>query len=109
MPDFTLKTYTNLCHTILKHVSGAVAVADSDAVADHCPPTSDLCCLTVRMAELENELGIRSTYYVRSIPKVFDPDAIRRLGGTRTDENDQDDQIDQVETAEEIDEAVEKV
>jgi hypothetical protein len=33
----------------------------------------------VRMAELENELGIRSTYYLRSIPKVFRPDAIRRL------------------------------
>jgi hypothetical protein len=33
----------------------------------------------VRMAELEKELGIRSTYYVRSIPKVFRPDAIRRL------------------------------
>ncbi len=33
----------------------------------------------LRMAEIENEMGIKATYYFRTVKKVFDPEIIKKI------------------------------
>jgi len=84
--DFTLGKYAHLCQTI-RQLKCPVMTVQSFLKAGQ--PKEFLVVLrhdvdrqvnaALRMAELEAELGIRSTYYVRKQPSVFKPEAIRQL------------------------------
>lgn len=37
----------------------------------------------LRMAEIENEMGIRATYYFRTVKKVYDPAIIKKISSMR--------------------------
>lgn len=86
MRDFTIAKYKQLCLTLLDAGYRCVTVESylDRAGKDH----AKLAVLrhdvdrkpfnALRMAELENKLGIRSTYYFR-YPYTFNPDLIKRV------------------------------
>lgn len=84
--DFTLDKYKELCEAILRnyeprtvasylieHPVGNVVILRHDV--DRKPESA------LRMAELENYLGIASTYYFRMKKGVFKPEIIREIAG----------------------------
>lgn len=84
--DFTLDKYRDLCNAIL--VSGYLTTT----VVDHLTKgiESDKFVIlrhdvdkmpqnALEMAKIENELGIRSTYYFRTTKNVLKPDIIRQI------------------------------
>lgn len=88
--DFSLRKYTEFCNAAITTNYIIVPVADylshKDTPenklilrhdVDRCPEDA------LRMAQVENQFGIRSTYYFRAIPNVFKTDiilAIAKLG-----------------------------
>lgn len=83
MADFTLEKYRELCCT-LKNTNKVFTVGSYLKEK----PTSDFVILrhdidrkplnALEMAELENELGIQSTYYFR-YPYTFNPEVIKKI------------------------------
>jgi hypothetical protein len=84
--DFTLNKYKELCETLL---SSGYAISNVDnylnkknkqnsLILRHDVDVSSL-KYPVRMAELEYDLGIKSTYYFRFVGGVFNPKIIRRI------------------------------
>jgi hypothetical protein len=84
--DFTLETYRNICITLTENYYTIVTVNDFlNQVAprrmtailrhdvDRRPSTA------LRMAHLEHQLGIKSTYYFRFCKGVFDPSIIKEI------------------------------
>lgn len=84
MRDFTLAKYRELCEAILKgykpmtvksylmlNPSGSVVIMRHDV--DRKPESA------LRMAELEREMGIKSTYYFRMKKGVFRKDIIKKI------------------------------
>lgn len=84
--DFTLRKYRELCEAILKagyvpmtvesyleKPLGRVVILRHDV--DRKPESA------LRMAELERDLGIASTYYFRMKKGVFKPEIIREIAG----------------------------
>lgn len=83
MRDFTIKKYTELCNAINENYT---TVTVAEYILDHPKNLAilrhdvDVCPKKAfRMATLENELGIRSTYYFRVIPKIFKPEVIKKI------------------------------
>jgi hypothetical protein len=82
--DFTLEIYRNLLETISKTGYATTTVRD---YIRNCPDK----CIILRhdvdrevnrslvMAALENEYGIKSTYYFRHIKDVFDPTIMKKI------------------------------
>jgi len=87
MFDFTLKTYKQLLQTLLSKSYTFLTVEEYFISAsspshprilmrhdvDRKPQNS------LRMAKLEHELGVKSTYYFRTIPKTFKPEIIKKI------------------------------
>lgn len=83
--DFTLSRYEDLCRSIMNSRYTPVTVEqhlngfNSDYIVimrhdvDKKPENA------LKMAELEEKYSIRSTYYFRSVKKVFDPDIIEKV------------------------------
>ncbi len=85
MRDFTLNIYKELLSTLLNsgfefyvledlcggEVEEPFVVLRHDV--DRNPQNS------LRMAEVENSMGIRATYYFRTVSKVFDPKVIKKI------------------------------
>lgn len=81
--DFTLRTYGELCQTVsivqkdcrflhhLEHRDDSRIILRHDV--DRKPENA------LRMAKLEHELGVRSTYYFRCVPVSFDANMIRQI------------------------------
>jgi hypothetical protein len=84
--DFTLKKYELLCQSILAAGYSIWTVSrykENDAQPDHLVifrhdidrrPQNAL-----KMALLEHELGIHSTFYIRMVQSVFQPDIVRKI------------------------------
>lgn len=86
LPDFTLKMYEQLCRVLLdsKYVFSTVHEYLSSEKA--CPKTiifrHDIDRTPVRalhLAQLEQRIGVKSTYYFRSTKAVFQPDIIGQI------------------------------
>lgn len=87
MKDFTLQTYKNLIQTLKDKNYRFVKVRDyfENGIAK----TSSVIIMrhdvdrrpnySLRMARLENELGVQSTYYFRTVPKTFKPGIINEI------------------------------
>ena len=89
MIDFTLETYHSLIKSLIfpnykfltaeEYFSHSVSASHSHSVVimrhdiDRKPHNA------LRMAKLENELGVTATYYFRTIPKTFKPDIIKEI------------------------------
>jgi hypothetical protein len=84
--DFTLNKYAELCEA-LKSLSCPIMTVRDFLNAG---PPSDFSVIlrhdvdrgmnaALRMAELEADMGIAATYYVRTRPGVFKPEALKRL------------------------------
>jgi hypothetical protein len=83
--DFTFKKYKELCNAIKKNNYPLLCVRDyfknpdRDRFiilrhdVDKIPENA------FAMAQLENTLGIKSTYYFRTIKEVFDPEIIKKI------------------------------
>jgi hypothetical protein len=86
--DFTLEKYAQFCETIQRLDCPVMTVKDFLVAGQ---PGGSVIVLrhdvdrrmnaALRMAELESTYGISATYYVRMIPTVFKPEALRRLHG----------------------------
>lgn len=82
--DFTLKKYTELCEAIVS--SSYVPMTIQEYLNQH-PDKSIILRHDVdrkpdraqKMALIEHEHGIRSTYYFRTVKEVFQPDIIRNI------------------------------
>ena len=83
--DFTVATYKNLIRSFLENGYSIVTVKDyleSDATGKVIVLRHDVDELpqnALRMAEAENDLGVRATYYFRRVPKSDHPDIIRTI------------------------------
>lgn len=83
--DFTVDKYTQLCNTISN--SGFVPIIFSDYFLKNKPSKFILIRHDVdikperalKISRVENEFNIKSTYYFRMTPKVFNPDIIRKI------------------------------
>lgn len=86
MLDFTLEKYAQLCETI-RRLNYPVRTVQEFLKSGQPKENSILLRHDVdrqmgaalRMAELEADFGLRSTYYVRKQPSVFKPEAIKHL------------------------------
>jgi hypothetical protein len=86
MPDFTLKKYQELCQALLD--SGYLPITVHAALSETGSLPGRVVILrhdvdrepekALRLGELEEDMGIRSTYYFR-YPSTFDPGIIRNL------------------------------
>ena len=88
--DFTLDKYKELCYTLQTNGYTPLTVRDflNGKTANSSNPEERIVILrhdvdrkimnAIRMAKLEHELGIRSTYYFR-YPYTFKPDIIREI------------------------------
>ena len=86
MRDFTLKKYKDLCLGLLD--SGYTPLTVYSYLKEQKNNNNKLAVLrhdidrkpknALRMAELEHELGIQSTYYFR-VPYTFKPEIIRKI------------------------------
>jgi len=84
--DFTLEKYEELCTTLLNNGYRTITVCDYINELPH----KGFCILrhdvdrrpqnALRMAELENGLGITSTYYFR-YPYTFRPEVVSKIAG----------------------------
>jgi hypothetical protein len=84
MPDFTLDTYRLLLETLLSKdysfvpfVEYLKAPASRFVILRH--DVDDRKLNSLLTARLENELGIRGTYYFRMVPESFDEEVIRQI------------------------------
>ncbi len=86
MKDFTLKTYETLIKTILsqnyqfltmEEYSNHNALNIRIVIMRHDVDRKPLNAL--RMAKLEAELGVKATYYFRTIPQTFKPEIIKEI------------------------------
>ena len=85
--DFTLKIYERLCLNLKKSGFRPIGVGDylansanmGEKVAIIRHDVDRLPLQALKMAEIENDLGIKSTYYFRSISKVFKKDIIKSV------------------------------
>jgi len=85
--DFTLSAYENLCKGLLKYNFQTIKVVDylsqklsrkkMFAIMRH--DVDKLPLQALKMARIENSLGIQSTYYFRSIKSVFKKDIISSI------------------------------
>jgi hypothetical protein len=83
--DFTLKKYTHLCEAIVS--SSYIPLTVKEFLNKDQPDKSIILRHDVdrkpdralKMAVIENEHGIRSTYYFRTVKEVFQPDIIRNI------------------------------
>jgi hypothetical protein len=82
--DFTLKKYRALCHAVIEAGYSTLPVRDfllnggeNIVILRHDVDRRPGSALA--MARLENELGIRSTYYFRATKDVFIPDVIEEI------------------------------
>lgn len=88
MPDFTLRTYkkllTSIIHSSYEPITVARYLSGSDLPerfiilrhdVDRKPERAE------KMAAIENEIGIKTTYYFRKTRNVFKPDLIKRVSG----------------------------
>ena len=84
--DFTLDKYIYLCRAILGLRCPVMTVEQYLARKE----PSGLCIVlrhdvdrhgsrATRMAELESDLGVRATYYLRTTPKLLEPSIIKRI------------------------------
>jgi hypothetical protein len=86
MRDFTHAAYRNYLEAIQAHYPNILRF---DEYFSASPKPESFCLLkhdvdrrpyhALRMAELEHELGLRSTYYFRVKPHTFIPDVIRQI------------------------------
>lgn len=83
MKDFTFKQYSDLCIT-LKERNKTVTVAqylteknDNVAIIRHDIDKKPQNAL--KIAEIENDLGIESTFYFRTIPEVFNVEIMKKI------------------------------
>ena len=84
MPDFTIDTYRLLLETLLSKDYSFIPFAQ---YLKEAPPkciilrhdVDDRKLNSLQTARLENELGIRGTYYFRMVPESFDEDVIRQI------------------------------
>lgn len=84
--DFTLEKYAQLCE-VIRAVGCPVMTVKRFLQADQ--PQKPVVVLrhdvdrqvdtAMRMAKLESKYGIAATYYVRTTPRVFKPQALKRL------------------------------
>lgn len=83
--DFTLETYRQLCQAVLANNFTPLPVKDF-----LCKKTTTPTVIlrhdvdrkpgnALRMAKIEHDLGVRSTYYFRHVPHVFHPDIIQEI------------------------------
>ena len=85
--DFTLTKYASMCHVVME--LGSLVLTVSDYLENKFEGAESLVILrhdvdrapatAVAMASLEHDLGVKSTYYFRDVPGVFDVDAIRTI------------------------------
>ncbi len=81
---WTLDSYRDLCRAILRADYRVQSVRDFlQAPAQHCVvmrhDVDRFPGNALRMAHVERDLGIRSTYYVRAVRWVFDPETIKAI------------------------------
>lgn len=86
MQDFTLSAYRSYVEAIRERYPNILRF---DEYFSASPKPSSFCLLkhdvdrkpfhALRMAVVENELGVRSTYYFRAKPHTFIPDVMRRI------------------------------
>ena len=84
MPDFTINTYRLLLETLLsKDYSFIPFVEYLKEPLDRCVilrhDVDDKKLNSLQTARLENELGIRGTYYFRMVPESFDEGVIKKI------------------------------
>lgn len=84
MPDFNIDTYRLLLETLLsKDYSFVPFVEYLKAPAPRCVilrhDVDDRKLNSLHTAQLENELGIRGTYYFRMVPESFDEGVIKKI------------------------------
>ena len=88
--DFTLKTYKNLLRTLKTRgfafytFSGYLQKEQAKRPNQQVILRHDVDLLpenALQTAKIENNLGIRSTYFFRIIPEVFQPGIIREIAG----------------------------
>ncbi len=83
--DFTLEKYKELCQSIVSSEYTPLTVCEY--IAQNHP---DKCIIlrhdvdrkpirALKMAQMEHEHGIRSTYYFRTVKEVFQPEIIRQI------------------------------
>ena len=84
--DFTFKIYEKLCENVLAHNFKAITVRDflkkSKSEVKHAIFRHDVDknpSNSLKMAHLENKLGIKATYYFRNISSVFNPKIISEI------------------------------
>lgn len=84
MNDWTLKKYRSLCQTMLKTgykiqtvYDYIKAPAEQTIIIRHDVDRFPMNAL--KMAQLENELGIKATYYLRKTPSIFSSDFVKNL------------------------------
>ncbi len=66
--DFTIDKYKELLETLTKHHSFSIR-HDVDLRPDH----------SLRVAQVEAEMGVKATYYFRTVPESYDEDIIRQI------------------------------
>lgn len=83
MRDFTLKKYRELCRAIKENYQSVTVLEyltqkpENSAIIRHDVDVDPKRAL--KMAKLENKLGISATYYFRTIPKIFKPEIIKKI------------------------------
>jgi len=84
--DFTFAKYERLCHTLRESGYGFLTVIDymgqPPSESKHVVMRHDVdrkVANALRMARIENEMEIRSTYYFRKARGTFEPDVIREV------------------------------
>lgn len=81
--DFTLKKYRQLCTTVLEKHKPATVLdyingnQNNVAVFRHDVDRKPLNAL--EMAKVEHSIGIKSTYYFRTVPDVFKPEIMKEI------------------------------
>jgi hypothetical protein len=85
--DFTVEKYRELCHAIVNSSYTPVPVGKylADGVDGRAiilrHDVDDKIKYTLKLAKIESEMGLTSTYYVRMVSKTFKPEIIREMEG----------------------------
>ena len=91
MKDFTLSGYKNLLKTLKNKCYEFLTVEEFFTCQVAPSPNRSVIIMrhdvdrkpenALRMAKLEANLGVKATYYFRTIPKTFKPEIIKRIAG----------------------------